>query len=115
MTPLRRSFIIYTNTPKNRHMELERNTASEYHQLGVIAQERKQFDEAEKYYRKALEICKRLKLEQNVAYEYHNLGINAQERKQFDEAEKYHRKALKIFERLKLEQYVVGEYDNLGK
>jgi hypothetical protein len=29
-------------------MELKRNAASEYHQLGVIAHERKQFDEAEK-------------------------------------------------------------------
>jgi len=64
------------------------NVAYEYHNLGKIAQERKQFNEAEKYYRKALEICKRLKLEQNVVGEYDNLGKIAQERKQFDEAEK---------------------------
>ena len=69
-------------------MEFERNAASDYHQLGVIAHERKQFDEAEKYHRKALEIFERLKLEQYVAGEYDNLGKIAHERKQFDEAEK---------------------------
>jgi len=69
-------------------MELEINAASEYHQLGVIAHERKQFDEAEKWYRKALEIFERLKIEQNVADEYDNLEKIAQESKQFDEAEK---------------------------
>ena len=69
-------------------MELERTASSEYPQLGVIAHERKQFDEAEKWYRKALEIFERLKIEQNVAYEYDNLGKIAHERKQFDEAEK---------------------------
>ena len=62
--------------------------AGEYDNLGKIAHELKQFDEAEKYHRKALEIYERLKLEQNVADEYDNLEKIAQESKQFDEAEK---------------------------
>jgi tetratricopeptide (TPR) repeat protein len=39
---------------------LERYIADEYHQLGAIAQERQQFDEAEKRYREALEIKEKL-------------------------------------------------------
>ena len=39
---------------------LERYIADEYHQLGVIAQERQQFDEAEERYGEALEIKEKL-------------------------------------------------------
>ena len=35
---------------------MERYAATDYHQLGIIAQKRQQFDEAEQWYRKALEI-----------------------------------------------------------
>ncbi|MDP2726437.1 MAG: tetratricopeptide repeat protein, partial [Dehalococcoidia bacterium] len=39
---------------------LEREAAGDYHQLGMIAQLRQQFDRAEEWYRKALEIFERL-------------------------------------------------------
>jgi tetratricopeptide (TPR) repeat protein len=44
--------------------EFEDGIAASYHQLGMIAEERQQFDEAEKWYRKSLEIHERLGFEQ---------------------------------------------------
>jgi len=41
---------------------VEPKIADSYHQIGRIAQERQQFNEAEKWYRKALEIKERLGL-----------------------------------------------------
>jgi len=68
--------------------------------LGMIAQERQQFDQAEAWYRQALEIRERLGLERYAAAAYHQLGRIAQERQQFDQAEAWYRQALEIFERL---------------
>jgi tetratricopeptide (TPR) repeat protein len=50
---------------------LERDAADEYHQLGIIAQERQQFDQAEAWYRKALEIRERLG---HPPYQVHTLA-----------------------------------------
>ena len=86
-----------------------------YHQLGRIAEERQQFDEAEQWYHKALEIRERLRLEQYVAYEYHQLGVLAQKCEQLDQAEKWYNKALEIRERLGLERYVAYGYHQLGR
>jgi tetratricopeptide (TPR) repeat protein len=52
--------------------------AAAYHQLGMVAEERQQFDQAEAWYRKALEIYERLGLERYAASDYHQLGIVAQ-------------------------------------
>jgi len=79
---------------------VEPNMSTAYHQLGRIAEERQQFDQAEQWYKKALEIRERLGLERDAANEYHQLGRIAQERQQFDQAEQWYKKALEIFERL---------------
>ena len=71
-----------------------------YHQLGINAQERGDFDGAEAQYRKALEIFERLGLERDAASVYHQLGMVAQNRQDFDGAEAWYRKALDIKERL---------------
>jgi tetratricopeptide (TPR) repeat protein len=85
-----------------------------YHQLGMIAQERQQFDQAEQWYRKALEIRERLGLEKDAASDYHELGIVAQEWQQFVQAEQWYRKALEIRERLGLEGDAATDYHQLG-
>jgi len=94
--------------------EAERKFAVCYHQLGIIAEERQQFDVAEQWYRKALEIEERLGLERDAAHDYHQLGIIAEERQHFDEAEQWYRKALEIEERLGLERDAAGDYHQLG-
>ncbi|MBU7028292.1 MAG: tetratricopeptide repeat protein [Theionarchaea archaeon] len=94
---------------------VEPKIAVGYHNLGVIAQERQQFDQAEKWYRKSLEIRERLGLERDAASDYHNLGVIAQERQQFDQAEKWYRKSLEIYERLGLERDAASDYHQLGR
>ncbi|MBI5570066.1 MAG: tetratricopeptide repeat protein [Desulfomonile tiedjei] len=95
--------------------DLEGNMAVSYHQLGMVAQERNRFDEAEAWYRKALEIRERLGLERDAAGDYHQLGIVAQERNRFDEAEQWYRKALEICERLGLKRDAARVYHQLGR
>jgi len=80
--------------------EAEPKIAVCYHQLGRIAEERQQFDVAEQWYRKALEIKERLGLERDAATVYHQLGRIAQERQQFDVAEQWYREALEIFDKI---------------
>ncbi|MCP4352222.1 MAG: tetratricopeptide repeat protein, partial [Desulfobacterales bacterium] len=67
------------------------------HQLGAVAEEQRQWEQAEKYYSNALEI----KIEFNDRYSqastYHQLGIVAQEQRQWEQAEKYYSNALEIF------------------
>ncbi|MGD2248504.1 MAG: tetratricopeptide repeat protein [Candidatus Methanofastidiosia archaeon] len=86
-----------------------------YHQLGYVAQDQHQFDEAEKWYKKALEIKERLGLERDAARTYHQLGYVAQDQHQFDEAVKWYKKALEIFERLGLERDAADTYHQLGR
>ncbi|MBM3216691.1 tetratricopeptide repeat protein, partial [Candidatus Poribacteria bacterium] len=94
--------------------DTEPHIAVAYHQLGIIAQERQRFDQAEAWYRKALEIFERLGLKRDAADAYHNLGMVVQERQRFDEAEAWYRKALEIFERLGLERDAADDYHQLG-
>jgi len=106
--------IQYLQTKTLPEPEAERKIAVGYHQLGVIAEERQQFDEAEEWYRKALEIFEKLGLERDAADEYHQLGMIAQERQQFDVAEQWYREALEIRERLGLKRYAADDYHQLG-
>ena len=69
-------------------------------QLGSIALERRQFDEAERWYRQSLAITERLGDAHGQAITLHQLGIIAEARRQFDEAEGYYRQSLAITERL---------------
>ena len=94
--------------------EAEPSVALAHHRLGLVAQERQRFDEAEQWYRKAMETYERLELEQHAADEYHQLGIVAHERQRLEEAEQWYRKALEIRERLGLERYAAGDYHQLG-
>ena len=71
-----------------------------YHQLGVIAQGRGQYPQAEGCYRNALQINESLGNEAESADSYHQLGLIAQSRQIYDEADEWHRRALEIRERL---------------
>ena len=73
--------------------------ASLWHNLGMIAQQRRQFDEAERWYRRSLEIKEKLKDEYGQAITLHQLGMIAEERRQFDEAERLYLQAKAIFEK----------------
>ncbi|MCP4655884.1 MAG: tetratricopeptide repeat protein [bacterium] len=89
--------------------------AAGYHHLGRIAQQRRDFDDAEMWYRKALAIFEDLGAEYRAAGAYNQLGITAQQRRDFDGAEKWYRKALAISEQLGDEHRAAITYYQLGR
>ncbi len=76
--------------------EIRQKSASLNHQLGTVAAEQHQWDQAEENFKKALDI----KMEFNDRYAqastYHQLGFVAEERRRWEEAEAYFQKALRI-------------------
>jgi len=85
------------------------------HQLGLIASERRDLDQAEQWYRRALGIFQNLGLERSMADEYHQLGCVAQSRQQWKEAEQLYRQALAIYERRGLGPYAAAACLQLGR
>ncbi|WP_170113261.1 tetratricopeptide repeat protein [Ahniella affigens] len=96
------------------HRAREDLAATPYHQLGRVAQERREFDAAEAWYRKSLAIEERQGNEHGAALTYHQLGRVAQERRDFDAAEAWYRKSLAIEERQNNEQGAASIYHHLG-
>jgi tetratricopeptide (TPR) repeat protein len=70
--------------------------ASISHQLGVVAQEQRQWAQAEQYYKQALEIKIQCNARDSQASTYHQLGRVTQEQRQWAQAEQYYKQALEI-------------------
>ena len=92
----------------------EHGAASTYHQLGTIAEERRDFETAEKWYLKSLEIKEKQGNEHGAASTYHQLGMIAQERRDFETAEKWYLKSLEIEEKHGNEHGAASTYGQLG-
>ncbi|HYH67615.1 MAG TPA: CHAT domain-containing protein [Urbifossiella sp.] len=88
--------------------------AAAYHQLGMVAQERRDLAAAEGWYRKSLEIKERQGDEHGAAITYHHLGMVARERRDLAAAEGWYRKSLEIKERQKNEHGAAITYHQLG-
>ena len=71
-----------------------------YHELGVLAQARGDYDEAARQYQRSLEGKERLGNSSGMAVSYHQLGALAQIRGDYSEAARQYYRALGIFERL---------------
>jgi tetratricopeptide (TPR) repeat protein len=76
------------------------NRAASLHQLGMVAQERWRWDEAEDWYRQSLAIEERIGYENGQAQTLHQLGNIAYLRRRWDEAEDWYRQSLAIKERI---------------
>lgn len=85
-----------------------------YHQLGRVAEERRDFDAAEAWYHKSLAIKERLDDHQGAAITYHQLGMVAAERHDFEAAEDWYHKSLAIEERLGDGRGAASSYHQLG-
>jgi tetratricopeptide (TPR) repeat protein len=72
--------------------------ATTYHNLGVVAQEQRRFEEAIYFCNKALQITEDAGDFYSAAGTYHNLGRVAEERRRFDDAIDFYNKALQIYE-----------------
>ena len=75
---------------------LERDAAHTYHNLGTISQERQQFDAAEEWYKKALEIRERLKHPPLLVNTLAQFGVLYREQKRLSESVASLGKALQI-------------------
>jgi tetratricopeptide (TPR) repeat protein len=71
--------------------------ATGYHQLGKVAAEQRQYEEARNYYQQALQIAIEFGDRYEQARTYHNLGNVAQGQQQYKEAHDYYQKALQLF------------------
>lgn len=92
----------------------DRRSAIAYHQLGRVAQEQRNFDEAETHYRKALQIFNDLEDRYETADIYHQLGTVAQARGGYAEAEEHYLQALEIFNEFKDRNSAGGTHHQLG-
>jgi tetratricopeptide (TPR) repeat protein len=70
------------------------------HQLGALAQDRGDYDEAARQYQRALEIFGRLGDQDGLTRTYHGLAMVAQDRGDYDEASRQYQRSLDISERL---------------
>ena len=95
--------------------EAEERMAVGYHQLGIIAQERNRYNEAEGWFRKAMEIRERLGLEASAAEDYFHLGRIAQAERRFEDAWEWYSKAHDVFKRHRLEREAARADHQLGR
>ena len=72
-------------------------SAGIYHQLGMVAQEQRQWAQAEQHYREALTIYIEFNDRYAQARTYHQLGRVAQEQRQWQQAREYFLQSLVIF------------------
>jgi len=84
------------------------------HQLGIIAQERGDYDEAARQFQRSLDINERLGNESGMASTYHHLGWLAQERGDYDEAARQYQRAGDISERLGDQAGLARSYSQFG-
>jgi tetratricopeptide (TPR) repeat protein len=92
----RKTFSILTEF-ENLPQELKQNlTATTYHQLGMVADELREYEEARKNYQQALAINVEFGDRYNQAKTYHQLGIVAQKLREYEEARNDYQQALAI-------------------
>jgi tetratricopeptide (TPR) repeat protein len=82
--------------------------------LGRVAEDQRQFEQAIAYYQKALQIREDAGNDYNAAKAYDNLGIVTQKRRQFEQAIVYYQKALQIYENAGDDYNAAREYHHLG-
>jgi tetratricopeptide (TPR) repeat protein len=76
--------------------EKARDSAAIYHNLGIIAEEQRQWSQAQDYYQQALAIKIEFDDRYNQASTYHHLGRVAQRQYQWSQAQDYYQQALAI-------------------
>ncbi|KOU58526.1 hypothetical protein ADK57_36495 [Streptomyces sp. MMG1533] len=92
-----------------------REAAAHIQRLGTIAEQRGDYDEAERHYLDSLPIREEIDDRVGIASTYHYLGIVAQERGHYAEAERHHRKSLAIEEELDNQAGIAVSYHQLGR
>ena len=89
--------------------------ARSYHGLGYVAQEQRQWEEAEQYYKQALQIYIKNNDLSNQAPIYHQLGMVTSEQHQWQQAEAYHQQALQLLKDFNDRYNQARPYHQLGR
>ncbi|MEO0408270.1 MAG: tetratricopeptide repeat protein, partial [Cyanobacteria bacterium P01_A01_bin.135] len=84
------------------------------HQLGMVAEDQRRFDEAIAYYDTALQIKEAAGNHYSAASDYHQLGNISYRQRCFDEAIAYYQKALQTFEASGDHYSAASAYHQLG-
>ncbi|MFC9356448.1 tetratricopeptide repeat protein [Rhodococcus sp. NPDC057014] len=92
-----------------------RATAVGYHQLGILAQDRGDYGEADRQYARSLAIFEELGDRAGMARGYHQLGRIAQDRGDYGEADRQYARSLAIFEELGDRPGMARGYGQLGR
>jgi tetratricopeptide (TPR) repeat protein len=92
----------------------ERTAAMTYHQLGRIAERRRDFEQAEEWCRKSLAIDEKQENEHGEAIMCQQLGLISLARRDFDRAEQWYLKSLAIEEKQGIEYGAASTYGQLG-
>ncbi|HKX30164.1 MAG TPA: tetratricopeptide repeat protein [Blastocatellia bacterium] len=90
------------------------DVAGIYHQLGMVAEEQREWEQAERNYREALSIKIEFKDRHSQAGTYHQLGMIAQKQRQWEQAERHYREALAIKIEFKDRYSQASTYHQLG-
>ncbi len=85
------------NNQKSDVNTIKKQNASIYHQLGRVAQEQREYQQAEQYYQHALQLYIEFNDRYSQASTNHQMGIVAQGQRQWQNAREYFLKALMIF------------------
>ena len=94
--------------------ETDPRTAAVFHQMGQVAQNRWQLEEAHELYSQSLAIIEGGEEQEPVADDYYGLGIVCQYRRRYTEAKEWFSKALDIHQRVGDADEMVKDYRSLG-
>ncbi|MBE9117484.1 tetratricopeptide repeat protein [Lusitaniella coriacea LEGE 07157] len=89
--------------------------ASTYHQLGIVAQQLREWEDARGYYQQALSIKIEYNDRHSQASTYHQLGRVAQELREWEDARGYYQQALSLFIEYNDRYSQASTYHNLGR
>lgn len=84
------------------------------HQLGLIAQRQRHWEQAEGKYNNALSLKNQFNIRHSLARTHHQLGLLAQEQKHWNKAEEHYRTALALHIEFNDMQGAAGTYHQLG-
>ena len=88
--------------------------ATLYHQLGMVAQELREYEQARKDYQQALEIDIEYNNRYGQAMTYHQLGMVAEELREYEQARKDYQQSLQIYIEYNDRHSQAGTYHQLG-
>ncbi|MEM9450883.1 MAG: tetratricopeptide repeat protein, partial [Cyanobacteria bacterium P01_E01_bin.6] len=85
------------------------------HQLGIVAQELREYEQARSHYQQALDINIEFNDRYSQASTYHNMGRVAQELREYEQARSHYQQALDIYIEFNDRYSQASTYFQLGK